>query len=331
MKLRIHFVLLFFSSTLYSFSQDTCLLFKRNEIVSITIRLRLKEFLSDRSTESKYFDADVSLPGGQVIAAQVKTRGKYRNSESNCKFPPVMLRFSPNATHGSIFEGVERLKAVTECSTPELIKRELFVYKAFRLLSSFSFLTREAMIRFQDFSDTSFCFETSAFFIEPVEALAQRNNAKVFDFEMLQPGLLQSEQITMIYLFNYMVGNLDWDIETNKNLAFVYCNDSVYVVPYDFDFAAILYVQGKNEKMLLDKKPYHNMVLRKLCRSKNEYRNAVKMFRIHKKDIYKNLNDMDIDKESKDFMKNYLFRYYFRMKNPVFLQRHLYKQCTSKK
>lgn len=330
MKFRICFVLLILCFSFFSFSQDTCLLFKKNEIVAITIRLRLKEFLSDRSIESKYFDADVCLPGGQVLSAQIKTRGKYRNSESHCKYPPVMLRFNSNLTTGTIFEGIERLKVVTECSMPELIKRELFVYKAFGILTNFSFLTREAIIRFQDLSDSSICVESSAFFIEPVEALALRTRAKVLDFEMIQPDLLQPEQITRIYLFNYMVGNLDWDIETDKNLAFLYFNDSVYVVPYDFDFAAILYVQGQNEKMLLDKNPYHNMVLRRLCRSKKEYKNAVKEFRYHKKSMYKILNNIDIAKESKGFMKNYLFRYYFRMKNPVFLHRHLYKQCTPK-
>jgi hypothetical protein len=65
-----------------------------DEILSLTLSGDLKTVFKDRGNDSQYHPVELSYVVDQKdvkIPLKIKTRGNFRRSASNCKYPPLML------------------------------------------------------------------------------------------------------------------------------------------------------------------------------------------------------------------------------------------------
>lgn len=171
--------------------------------------------------------------------AEIKARGKYR--KESCYPPPVMLRFNHKNLPG-------RLKLVWPCKTSsslfeQYVLKEYLVYKMYNLLTEKSFRVRLVKVSFSDTRNRIKSDERFGFFIEDIDQVAKRNDCiEMQESSMLHTESVQRKQMTELALFQYMIGNTDWNVPVKRNLKFLHCNRSVnpVAVPYDFDYCGMV-------------------------------------------------------------------------------------------
>jgi hypothetical protein len=175
---------------------------------------------------------------------RVQPRGIYR--KFNCDIAALMLNFknpsSPNLSP------LKKLKLVGGCrigsGNEDLLVKEYLVYKIYNSLSVMSFHVRLLHINYKDSKQKYKPYSQYAFLIEDMKDLSKRNNCVEVKKKIFARDGTDREQMTLVNLFQYMVGNTDWSIPNYHNIKLmVPKNDTFanpYVVPYDFDYAGLV-------------------------------------------------------------------------------------------
>jgi hypothetical protein len=78
-----------------------------------------------------------------------------------------------------------------------------------------------------------------AFLIEDIDKLASIHEMKEFEGKVTEEEIDRSN-LRRVSVFEYMIGNSDWIIQFSKNIKFLKDDDTILVIPYDFDYTAIV-------------------------------------------------------------------------------------------
>ena len=175
---------------------------------------------------------------------QIRPRGKYRREE--CSMPPLMINFKTGKP-GQLSK-LGNLKLVWPCESnsyyEQLILKEYLVYKIFNLLTEKSFRVRLVKVGYHDINEKIKPNSFYAFLLEDVDEMAKRNNCKEIQSVRLNSWQTNREQMTMVSLFEYMIGNCDWTVPIYRNVKLMRNKtDSLskpYVIPYDFDYSGLV-------------------------------------------------------------------------------------------
>jgi len=115
------------------------------------------------------------------------------------------------------------MKLVTQCIEDEalakkLLLKEYLAYKLFNQLTDKSFRVQLLKINFID-SHTEEQKVQYGFLIEDTAEFRNRLGAtKVDKIYNIQPELLDREQFKIVALFQYMIGNIDYDLSSGRNI-----------------------------------------------------------------------------------------------------------------
>lgn len=273
----------------------------------------VKQMMKDTSIE-EWQPAYVKFSIGEFLIdckdAEIRARGKYRKEA--CYPPPVMVRFNHKNLPG-------RLKLVWPCKTSsslfeQYVLKEYLVYKMYNLVTEKSFRVRLVKVSFTDIKNKIKSDDRYGFFIEDIDQVAKRNEC----FEMQEDSLLHTESVqrkhmTELAIFQYMVGNTDWNVPVKRNLKFLHCNNSgnPFAVPYDFDYTGMV-----NAKYALPAETLPIISVREryylgFTRTLEELRNAVEVFRSNKNSILKLVNEQEgLDNFNKKEMIKYLEEFF---------------------
>ncbi len=219
------------------FSQD---LFNSDTIISIQISCDLDELLNDRGEDNKYHEALLNFKGA-VYTVKLKTRGVYRRKKENCFLPPLRLKFERSQMKGSIFSNFKKLKLVLPCynktAYEQYILKEYLAYKIYNILTDYSFKVRLIKLKIKDLDNKYDSIECSAFFIEPYKNLCKRVSGYPLEVKNIHPNFTNTEMITLLSVFQYMIGNTDWSVKALHNIKLISFENSKkpVAVPYDFD------------------------------------------------------------------------------------------------
>lgn len=204
-------------------------------------------------------------PGALILNGQgdaqrynllVSARGMSRRL-TFCTFPPIRIDFENNALRETIFRGQNRLKLTTHCRTQSNYAQyyvlEYTTYRLFNEITPFSFRARPLRVTYRDTDGRRRDESHFGFFIEDDDDLARRNNRVALDIQTraARVSQLDGEAAARVALFQYMIGNLDWDmLESaqgrdcchNVNLLARSETDwnGLVPVPYDFDFSGFV-------------------------------------------------------------------------------------------
>ncbi len=271
----------FLSYSLYSQKP----LFQSEELVEIRLildieklqRARLKPAKEDDDPEE--FEAQLiqKLPDGSdaITDLKVTLRGNFRRRPAHCVFPPLEFDFRKKKDPPvGPFEGQNKLKLVTHCESSDYVRREYLVYKLYNLFTEYSFQVRMAKITYEDLKGVLPPQEEYAFFIEDDDELAERVNGEDIQDDDIKPEDVDLELLTQLHFFQCMIGNLDWDIQLNKNIEILERMEDhkPLVVPYDFDFS------------LMVNAPYTNVgemdrqVFRSICADEDRIQAVIELF-----------------------------------------------------
>jgi hypothetical protein len=202
----------------------------------------------DRSQESEDRPAQILIRdlGGEPveIPIQVKTRGRFRLKRSVCPEPPLRLNLPETRPQGTVLDGQDKLKLVTHCRDSDRYEQnvleEYLTYRIYNQLTDFSFRVQLAEITYLDTSGKNDTVQRMGFLIESEDALAARLAGEMVEIPAATPNDFILDQLSLMYLFQFMVGNIDWGTGHSHNLKILRVERSHYPIPYDFDWTGLV-------------------------------------------------------------------------------------------
>ncbi len=245
--------------------------------------------------------ARLSLPdSGQVWQVEVQARGNSRRQEFICDFPPLWVRFPSEGLEQSPFEGQERLKLVTHCRNWENFQqytlKEYLAYRLYQLFTQNSFRVRLARIRYVDAGGRKKPFERWGFFIEDVDALADRRSSRELNAEEFARYPEVGRQILVTALFQYMIGNSDWGLPKLHNVKAILREGAQepVVVPYDFDWSGFVHAPYATPHPSLGIASVRQRIYQGFCHSEEEWAFAVGYFLGKREEVLGLVRDCDL-------------------------------------
>lgn len=215
------------------------------EVVNVTLELDLAKFQNDRRDE-EYHVAGLWFEDAegreQAWRLKVKLRGKFRRM--NCVMPPLKLNFKKGELAVAGLSQFDDMKLVTHCTddpqeAKRLLAKEYLAYKMYNKVSPYSYRVQMLRITYKDIN-TGEKLRRYGFLIEDLAQLRSRIQANKVDREDYRLEQLAGSQLQLASLFNYMIGNADWDIQGARNIKVVKRGTQLLAIPYDFDFAGMV-------------------------------------------------------------------------------------------
>ncbi len=254
MKNRLFIALLFcISLQSMAFAQGKQTIFDalyRPDILELSIETDLSELIDDRKSD-EYQHAIFAFENAAGELEQhdmkLKPRGKFRRNM--CDFPPIKLNFSKSRLmeRGYIAE-YDKLKLVTHClddkfASKENVAREYLAYQLYRIISDKSYRTQLVKITYIDSKNRIGRIKRYGFVLEDTDEMAHRSGGKECEecINVPQADFVAEEEHKMA-VFQYMIGNADYNTGMMRNVKMVrtYTEGKVIPVPYDFDFAGLV-------------------------------------------------------------------------------------------
>jgi len=254
-------------------------LFADTDPLSVVLRADI-DWLRDERSEVEETEGTVRVDGANgsvTLPVKVRARGNFRRDKRNCNFPPLRLNFATKSSEGTAFEGQDKLKLVTPChdsrsSYQQFVIQEYLVYKVFALLTPVGYRTRLVHITYEDVNGAYESRTKTGFLIESDEAMAERNRGEIAQWDFFHPLRFDSQQSTLVALFQYMIGNTDFSTPYFHNADLVRLEDGTYVpVPYDFDFSGVVNARYASPDPSLPIKNVRERIYRGFCDERVDY------------------------------------------------------------
>jgi hypothetical protein len=269
-------------------------LFEATEPLQITLTADFGAIAKDRGT-TKHDHAGVlgyAGPGGDTVTMEVRlrTRGHYRLR--TCQYPPLKIVFDRAHTAHTIFahQGGS-LKLVVQCrnnrSYANYLLEEHLIYGVYNRLTERSFRARLAMVTYVDPREKHAAETRYGFFIEDDDRMAARNGASVFK----EKGVYQADtdfgQMTLLAVFQYMIGNTDWSVAGLHNIVPIRdSTTTIFPVPYDFDWSGVIWTPYAQPDPRLGISTVRQRIFRGACRTPVELAPVFARFTALKDSIY---------------------------------------------
>ena len=202
----------------------------------------------------------------------------------------------------------------------QTLLKEYLVYKIYNLITDKSFRVRLLNVNYNDTRGKVKPYEQYAFLIEDVDDLAKRHQCKKQEQGKFFPDFINREQATLVYMFQYMIGNTDWSVPFYHNIKLmIEKNDSLakpYPVAYDFDMTGLVNPSYGEPHPDLGLKNLRQRLYRGYKRSLDEIEAAAKIFLEKKEAIYELINNFELlNTGSKKEMLTFLKEFYAEISN----------------
>ncbi len=323
-------------------------LFASDAPIAFTLEGPLSRLISNAPDSTDPYPGALRLTGGgtaQTFAVQINPRGVSRRVGGFCAFPPLGIEFDRTAVRGTLFEGQRRLKLVSFCkpsgSYEQYVVREFLAYRLYNLITPLSFRVRAADVTYHDTQGGRADRTRFAFVIEGIDDLARRNQGAELEVETNTVGYAQldPQAATRTALFQYMIGNLDWDFISGhagakcchniKLIAPAGAATALVPTPYDFDYSGFV---DTPYALPPDNVPVRNVrtrYYRGLCRFKDQLPEAIAHFRARRGDMTALLaGEARLDDVSRRETQAYLDSFFAVLDSPAETDRAFTARCT---
>lgn len=321
---------------------QSSLLFGSDDILNIEIETDLEALLGDVGEERSQHPSKISIVGAGIpdssasVPVKIKTRGKFRRNPDNCNFPPLRLNFAKKSNTTTAYAGLDKVKLVTHCQDSRLeyeqyVVQEYLLYRVYNQLSEASFKVRLAKITYKDTQGRRQPAEHFGFFIEDEKVMASRQQATLFEPEDLKNPEISYDQSTLIHLFAFMAGNVDWSVPIQHNVKLVGTSptETLMPIPYDFDHAAVIDTEYADDPPLIGTASIRYQLFRTFCRSEKELQPFFQRFQDKKSTIYELYEEMELlTDESRNQALKYYNRFYRIISDESAIERTFVKPCS---
>ena len=151
--------------------------------------------------------------------------------------------------------------------------------------------------------------------------MAKRNNCKDWTAGRPNTEYTDRNQMLLVALFEYMIGNTDWSVPVRHNIRTIRLKDdslaSPFSVPYDFDYSGLVNTDYAVPDPMLNIETVVERVYRGYPRTMDELNEAFKVFNSKKEEIYSLINNFKLlESNTKKSMIQYLDEFYKIIQKP---------------
>jgi hypothetical protein len=263
------------------------------------------------------------LPDSSVLNEDITLTVRGHMRRSICSVPPVKLNFKGSGS--ARLSSLKNLKLVSVCRgggfDAQLLLKEFLIYKIYNLLTDKSFRVRRVNLVYEDSKNKKKPLVQDAFFIENIDALAKRNKCKELNLVKVNMEGTDRKQMTLVNLFEFMIGNTDWSIFNNHNIKLIRSKkDSLarpFPVPYDFDYSGLVNAEYAIPDPSMNLESVLIRVYRGFPRSLEELQSVIELFKQQKDNIYSLIRDFQpLSAINKTEMTGYLNEFYKIINKP---------------
>lgn len=218
---------------------------QEEDILHLELKAPLSTLFAEKK-QSKYQAAALTINHKSKTAYQtpvaVKVRGKFRRQV--CGFPPLKIKLQDKKVNGITVGNYRTFKLVTHCSNDILsnkyLLKEYLIYQMYQALREESYRTQLVKITYVDEDRKMSKVKRYGFLIEDIDELEDRLEAD--DCKCGIDPRLNAEATAEFSLFQFMIGNTDWDFSGPRNLKVLVDRQSQkqIAIPYDFDFTGFV-------------------------------------------------------------------------------------------
>ena len=309
-------------------SVDKVGFFSDTSILDATISTNLPKLIRQKKEGFQFTGTfTTTLPNSSVINEPVLLEIRGHMRKDYCYLPPLRVNFkyeksSPLSPLGSI-------KLVSQCKTSDIddqyLLKEFLVYKIYNLLTDMSFRVRLINLSLTDSSGKKKTITEHAFLMEDIKDLAKRNQCRDWKNNNFYQEDADRRQMTLVAIFEYMIGNTDWGIPASHNTRLIVSKiDSLkrpFVVPYDFDYSGFVNTDYAVPDEKLGIENVRERLYRGFPRTMEELNEVLAIFKKQKEKIYAVINNFNLlTTKSKKDMINYLDDFFYMINQPEMVQ-----------
>ena len=267
------------------------------------------------------------------VKVDLRTRGIFRLK--NCTFPPLRIDLPTGKVKSTVFDRQDKLKLVTHCRSDHLYERNLLkeyaLYRVFNAVTDTSFRVRLAHITYIDTtrSDTTVRY---AFLIESEREFARRLGADIVPQLHVHDMVTDASYMTLVALFQYLVGNTDWSVWGQHNITVFSdtASHQLVAVPYDFDFSGVVNAPYASTPPQLPIKSVRERLYRGYCQPDSILTAALGRFRTAKDSIYAAVRAVPaLDDRDKRSMLSYFDDFFQTIENRTAIDREFVRRCRA--
>lgn len=275
---------------------------------------------------------------------QLAPRGFSRRTLGLCTFPPLRINLD-GERQGTILQGQNKLKLVTRCrpnaNYEQLIVLEYTAYRLFNEITPLSFRVRPARVTYRD-TDGRRREETQFnFLVEDIDDLARRNRRAAIEVMSaeVRAAQLDPDQAAIVGLFQYMIGNLDWDMvagpageECCHNGKLIAANEAsrerVVPVPYDFDYSGFVNAPYAVPPEGLQVRNVRQRHYRGYCRFNDQAIAAATLFRSRREQLFAVIDgETRLAEARRRTARRYIEDFFAILEDPQRFQRQVIDNC----
>ena len=243
-------------------AQADTLLFDSHEVLHLSIPVDFKTLCRPREDPDCSYTATVleyidEHGAAQSLPVEVKIRGGWRSLTRNCSVPLLFVRFDSETTTDTPFDGQSMLPLTTHCGQglsleaaksrvnparwEQYLLREYLAHLVYNEITDLSIRARLVRMTYPNPRKPSRKIHAYAFFTEHFESVAERNGSEVLDRHSFDSGKTDLHAANRVALFQYMIGNTDWSIVRERNVALLLGEDGYQrPLPFDFDMSGLV-------------------------------------------------------------------------------------------
>lgn len=316
-------------------------LFQSHDLLSLTLSMDMRTVLRDRGDERDQHQASIyylSTDGDTVVVPlRVRTRGYFRRDPINCNFPPLRLNFAKETSMNTIFQGQNKLKLVTHCRSrgdqyEQNILKEYLAYRLYNLFTEESYRVRLLKLSYADSEGKKDTLIKMGFFIESTEQMTLRNLCQEVEIKNVRQEHCDLEKITVLSVFQYMIGNTDWSVPVFHNIDLIQkqASDPPVPVPFDFDWCGLVNASYTVPSEALDIDNVRTRLYRGFCRTETEFEQALQEFRDREEEIYSIIDSIPhLAERERDETMRYMQQFFKIINNPKMVRKEFFDNCRT--
>ena len=318
-------------------------LFASDELLQVEIEAPFDMLAKKRPDEEefpgkfRYTSVDGELVELDIV---IRTRGRLRRNREICAFPPLRLNFKKKQVADTLFDKQDKVKLVSHCRNhdrayEQAVVAEYLVYRMFNLLTERSFRARLLRVDYV-FSDKKRNIENYAVLIEPKERLEKRLDGKTTKTERVKIPELQPEDLNLVSMFQYFIGNTDFspiasvpDKDCCHNQILLKRKEGLHLtVPYDFDQAGMVDAPHAVPNPRFDIESPRDRLYRGRCVNNEHLPATLDLFRDKRAAIESLIGDQaELDQKKSRSMLRFVNSFYATINDQPRLERSIIEKC----
>ena len=281
----------------------------------ITLALNMSALLTQKKSRD-YLIGSLQDANGKKYDVEVRASGKFRRMKA--VNPPLKIKFKKKILAKEGLDSLNKLKIVMPWfDTPageDYLVREYLAYKIFEEISPKYVRARLIQLSLQNTKGAT--KNMPALLVEDEDETATRLGGKLVTRYGIPMDSLESEQTALTALYQYFIGNTDWDFNMLRNVRIVETPDGqIWPLPYDFDFCGFVNAPYATPASDAGIRHVRERSFKDEGLKKNAVEAAVKLLKSRKETFYAVCASKYANTQSQEHMAAYLQLYFEKMGN----------------